>query len=71
MLCQFYVLSLHLHIFEIMFVFKCTAILFGNCFIYCFRVTVSAVLSLVGPAHKLISVLPTCKCDMFEEMNLI
>jgi len=38
--------------------------LLSNCFIYCFRVTVRAVLSLVGPAHKLI-LLPTCKCDMF------
>jgi len=41
-----------------------TVILLSNCFIYCFRVTVSAVLSLVGPAHKLI-LLATCKCDMF------
>jgi len=34
-------------------------------------VTVSAVFSLVGPADGLILLLPTCKCDMFEQINLI
>jgi len=55
-------------------VFFCVLVhchLLSNCFICCFRVTVSAVLSLVGPAHKLILLLPTCKCDMFEQINLI
>jgi len=35
-------------------------------------VTVSvAVFSLVGPALGMILLLPTCKCDMFEQINLI
>jgi len=39
------------YFFEIMFVFnQCTGILLGTCLSYCFRVTVSAVSSLVGPA---------------------
>jgi len=44
--------------------------LLGNCFIYCFRVTVSAALSVVGPAHKLILLLLVpCKCNMFVWAN--
>jgi len=39
------------------------------CLTSCFRVTVSAVLSLVGPAHKLFLALPACKRDMFEQIN--
>jgi len=57
--------------FQIMFVFKCTVVLFGACLTYCFRVTVSAFSSLVNPAHEQILLLPTCGCDMFEQINLI
>ena len=42
----------------------------STCLTYCFRVTVSAVSSLVGPAHGLIC----CYlywCDIFEQINLI
>jgi len=43
----------------------------GICLTYCFRVNVSAVLSFVGPAHKLFVPPPTCKHDMFEQINLM
>jgi len=66
--CEFYVLFfLQLYFWN----YVCVLVnchLLSNCFIYCFRVTISAVLSLVGPAHKLI-LLPTCKCDMFVWAN--
>ena len=45
-------------------------ILLGICLTYCFRVTVSAVSSLVGPAHGLICCY-LCWCDIFEQINLI
>ena len=41
-----------------MFAFQCTVILLGICLTYCFRVTVSAAFSHVGPAHGLILLLP-------------
>ena len=56
-------------IFEIMLL--CVLVnchLLSNCFIYCFRVAITAVHSLAGPAHKPI-LLPTCKCDMFVWAN--
>ena len=57
---------------EIMFVFnQCTVILLGTCLTYCFRVTVSAVPSLVGPAHGLICCMLPMLCDIFEQINLI
>ena len=59
------------YFFKIMFVFnQCTVILLGTCLTYCFRVTVSAVSSLVGPAHRLICCY-LCWCDIFEQINLI
>jgi len=54
-----------------MFVFnQCTVILLGTCLTYCFRVSVSAVSSLVCPAHGLICCY-LCWCDIFEQINLI
>jgi len=35
------------------------------CLTYRFRVTVSALLSLVGPAHQLLLPLAAFKCDVF------
>ena len=54
-----------------MFVFKCTAIVCTcHCLTNCFRVTVSAVLSLVALLINGFSLLPpACKCDMYEQIN--
>jgi len=57
--------------FAYFFYFFWNYVCVGNLFnLYCFRVTVSAVSSLVGPAHGLIC----CYlywCDVFEQINLI
>jgi len=48
-------------------VFKCDAIvsILSICLTYRFRVTVSALLSLVGPAQQLLLPLAAFKCDVF------
>jgi len=48
-------------------VFKCDAMvsILSICLTYRFRVTVSALLSLVGLAHQLLLPLAAFKCDVF------
>ena len=50
-----------------------SSVIVSICLTYRFRVTVSALLSLVGLAHQLLLPLAAFKCDMFEQIkfNLI